>query len=86
MFFPDGIVARHTAGGTLGQGVYGSVARFFRRPRGLSPSTPSPTRESSWATKYICGDGPGAVLSRNTTGVLARRNMEEEADCCLLRL
>ena len=34
----------------------------------------------------LCGDGPGAVLSRNTTGVLARRNMEEEADCCLLRL
>ena len=34
----------------------------------------------------LCGDEPGAVLSRNTTGVLARRNMEEEADCCLLRL
>ena len=34
----------------------------------------------------LCGDGPGAVLSRTTTGVLARRNMEKEADCCLLRL
>ena len=34
----------------------------------------------------LCGDGPGAVLSRTTTGVLARRNMEKKADCCLLRL
>ena len=34
----------------------------------------------------LCGDGPGAVLSRTRTGVLTQRNMEKEADCCLLRL
>jgi hypothetical protein len=55
------------------------------------PTPAAPARRGR-ATRWprqageLCGDEPGAVLSRNTTGVLARRNMEEEADCCLLRL
>ena len=61
--------ARHTAGGELARDVYGRVVRFFRRPRGLSPSTPSPTRrEASHSLTFPRAAGAVMAMLRGEGG------------------